>query len=54
VYKPVRRTFITVTESIGLQTYAIKRMVNRKMQGDMSPGAKSRLMWIGCVIPSTA
>lgn len=34
----LRRTFITVAESIDLQPYAIKRMVNHKMRGDVTAG----------------
>ena len=34
----LRRTFITVAESIDIQPYAIKRMVNHKMRGDVTAG----------------
>jgi len=34
----LRRTFITVAESIDIQPYAIKRMVNHKMRGNVTAG----------------
>jgi integrase len=34
----LRRTFITVAESIDIPPYAIKRMVNHKMRGDVTAG----------------
>lgn len=34
----LRRTFITVAESIDIQPYAIKRMVNHKLRGDVTAG----------------
>jgi len=36
VYEALRRTLITVAELIDLQPYAIKRMVNHKMRGDVT------------------
>jgi len=38
LYGAPRRTFVTVAESIDLQRYAIKRMVNHKMQRDVTAG----------------
>lgn len=34
----LRRTFITVAESIDIPPYAIKRMVNHKLRGDVTAG----------------
>ena len=34
----LRRTFITAAESIDIAPYAIKRMVNHKMRGDVTAG----------------
>lgn len=34
----LRRTFITIAESIDVAPYAIKRMVNHKMRGDVTAG----------------
>lgn len=34
----LRRTFITVAESLDIGTYAIKRLVNHKMSGDVTAG----------------
>jgi hypothetical protein len=34
----LRRTFITVAESLDLSYYALKRLVNHKMSGDVTAG----------------
>ena len=34
----LRRTFITVAESLDLSYYAIKRLVNHKLTGDVTAG----------------
>lgn len=38
VYEAPRRSFITAAESIDLQRYALKRMVNHKMRRDVTAG----------------
>lgn len=34
----LRRTFITVAESLDIPAYALKRMLNHKMQNDVTAG----------------
>ena len=34
----LRRTFITIAESLDLSHYAIKRLVNHKISGDVTAG----------------
>lgn len=34
----LHRTFITVSESLDITAYAVKRLVNHKMSGDMTAG----------------
>ena len=34
----LRRTFITVAESLDISAYAAKRLVNHKMSGDVTAG----------------
>jgi integrase len=34
----LRRTFITVAESLDIPAYAIKRLVNHKLSGDVTAG----------------
>ena len=34
----LRRTFITVAESLNIGPYSIKRLVNHKMSGDVTAG----------------
>lgn len=34
----LRRTFITVAESLDISAYAVKRLVNHKMNGDVTAG----------------
>ena len=34
----LRRTFITIAESLDISSYAVKRLVNHKMSGDVTAG----------------
>ena len=34
----MRRTFITIAESLDISGYAVKRLVNHKMSGDVTAG----------------
>lgn len=43
----LRRTFITVAESLDISAYPVKRLVNHKMSRDVTAGTSSPT-WNGC------